>query len=332
MTLSPLVPWPVDYPSDYAVVDVETTGLRRTDRIVSVAVELLDQAGTVTDRWSTLVDPLRDPGPVHIHGLTAERLAGAPTFDKIADDLSEYLAGRVLVAHNAPFDWGMLTAEYGRLDATWPMEQRLCTMALARHLELPIEDYKLATLAAHYRVRQMRAHDAVDDARVLSEVFRYGLHEAAGARMPLPLTAPGVGGEQRRVVAARNRRPAKSVAKAPSPWLNPGRLDLAVGLVQGMRIAFTGSGGAAREDLERRATEAGLYVTGSVSGKTSVLVTDEPNSGSGKNRKAAQSGTPVIDEATFVRLLASVAPGTAVAGAGVPAPRAEAAPGAPAVA
>jgi len=322
VTLSHPTTWPVDYPSDYAVVDVETTGLTRADRIVSVAVELLDQRGAVTGRWSTLVDPLRDPGPVHIHGLTTERLAGAPTFDKVADDLSEYLAGRVLVAHNAPFDWGMLTAEYARIDANWPMERRLCTMALARHLELPVENYRLATLAEHYRVRQVRAHDAVDDARVLSEVFRLGLHEAAGVGLPLPLTLPGsAGAGVRRGGATGPRRATRAnVARQPCPWTNPGRLDPTVGLIQGMRVVFTGDSGESREALEARAAAAGLYVTGSVSRRTSVLVTNDPGSGSGKNRKAAELGTPVVDEATFTRLLADVRPGTA--NASVPAPRA----------
>lgn len=321
MTLRRSTTWPVDYPSDYAVVDVETTGLTRADRIVSVAVELLDGQGTVTGRWSTLVDPLRDPGPVHIHGLTTERLAGAPTFDKVADDLSEYLAGRVLVAHNAPFDWGMLTAEYARIDATWPMERRLCTMALARHLELPVENYRLATLAEHYRVRQLRAHDAVDDARVLSEVFRLGLHDAAGVGLPLPLTVPGAGGSRgRRPATGARGATSAGVAKTPCPWANPGRLDLSAGLIQGMRVVFTGDSGQPREALEARAAAAGLYVTGAVSGRTSVLVTNDPGSGSGKNRKAAELGTPVVDEATFTRLLADVRPGTA--SAAVPAPRA----------
>ena len=31
-------PWPATYPKGYAVVDVETTGLARHDRIVSAAV------------------------------------------------------------------------------------------------------------------------------------------------------------------------------------------------------------------------------------------------------------------------------------------------------
>ncbi|MFK4273727.1 exonuclease domain-containing protein, partial [Streptomyces milbemycinicus] len=80
--------WPATYPQGYAVVDVETTGLARDDRIVSAAVYQLDARGAVQDHWYTLVNPQRDPGPVWIHGLTAEMLADAPRFPEIAEQLS----------------------------------------------------------------------------------------------------------------------------------------------------------------------------------------------------------------------------------------------------
>lgn len=70
--------WPTAYPEGYAVVDVETTGLARDDRIVSAAVYRLDARGDVEDHWYTTVNPQRDPGPVWIHGLTSAALAGAP--------------------------------------------------------------------------------------------------------------------------------------------------------------------------------------------------------------------------------------------------------------
>ncbi|GGT40553.1 exonuclease domain-containing protein [Nonomuraea spiralis] len=49
----------------YAVIDVETTGLRTSwhDRVIEVAVVLLDPLGCVTREWSTLVNPERDLGP-----------------------------------------------------------------------------------------------------------------------------------------------------------------------------------------------------------------------------------------------------------------------------
>src|SRR6188472_3418197 len=108
----PPPPWPAGYPEGYAVVDVETTGLGRDDRIVSAAVYQLDAHGAVQDHWYSPVNPQRDPGPVWIHGLTGEMLADAPLFPEIAGQLAARLSGRVLVAHNAVFDWSMLAREY----------------------------------------------------------------------------------------------------------------------------------------------------------------------------------------------------------------------------
>ncbi|NUK43106.1 DEDDh family exonuclease, partial [Streptomyces lunaelactis] len=186
--------WPGAYPQGYAVVDVETTGLARDDRIVSAAVYRLDARGDVEDHWYTLVNPERDPGPVWIHGLTSDVLEGAPLFGDIAAEFSERLDGRVLVAHNAIFDWSMIAREYARAERAAPTRQRLCTIALSKELRLPLPNHKLESLAAHFGVVQQRAHHALDDARVLAEAFRPSLHTAArdGVRLPLlecrPLT------------------------------------------------------------------------------------------------------------------------------------------------
>lgn len=302
----PAPTWPAAYPRDFAVVDVETTGLTVRDRVISVAVLLLDATGTVTGRWSSLVDPQRDPGPTHIHGLTREALTGQPLFAAIADDLGELLEDRVLVAHNAAFDWKMLAAEYGLLNRDMPTTARLCTLTLAKRLDLPLPDWRLASLAAYYRVRQLRAHDAEDDARVLAEVFRPALHEAARRDLPLPVTTPDRRGAAR--VPAQRRAP-----KAACAYANPGPLRDGV-LVQGMRVAFTGDTQVPREELEARATAAGLHVTGSVSGKTSLLVTNDTDTGTGKNRAARERGVPVVDEAAFVAMLAAVREGTQIGG------------------
>lgn len=185
--------WPTAYPQGYAVVDVETTGLARDDRIVSAAVYRLDAQGNVEDHWYTLVNPQRDPGPVWIHGLTSEVLVSAPLFKDIAEEFAT-AADRVLVAHNAIFDWQMIAREYARAAETAPVRQRLCTIALSKELNLPLPNHKLESLAAHFGVVQQRAHHALDDARVLAEAFRPSLHAAAqgGVRLPLlecrPLT------------------------------------------------------------------------------------------------------------------------------------------------
>lgn len=179
--------WPTAYPQGYAVVDVETTGLARHDRIISAAVYRLDARGEVEDHWYTLVNPERDPGPVWIHGLTSEVLEGAPLFADIAEEFAARLDGRVLVAHNAVFDWQMIAREYARAERQAPVRQRLCTIALSKELGLPLPNHKLESLAAHFGVVQQRAHHALDDARVLAEAFRPSLRAAAAGGVRLPL-------------------------------------------------------------------------------------------------------------------------------------------------
>ena len=314
-------PWPAAYPQGYAVVDVETTGLARDDRIVSAAVYRLDARGEVEDHWYTLVNPERDPGPVWIHGLTSEVLEGAPLFPEIAAQLSERLAGRVLVAHNAAFDWSMIAREYARAAVTAPVEQRLCTIALAKELRLPLPNHKLESLAAHFGVVQQRAHHALDDARVLAEAFRPSLRAAAAGMVRLPLqeclpltewrdSAPRIG---RQPGGAGGYRPTswRPSRKRPAcPYPNPGRYVAGGRLKQGMRVAFSGDTSTERDLLEDRAVDAGLHVSTSLSRLTSLLVTNDPDSGTSKVLKARQYGTPVVDEAAFGQLLEDVEPAT----------------------
>ncbi|PIM68437.1 DNA polymerase III subunit epsilon [Streptomyces sp. JV178] len=320
-TAASQAPWPVAYPQGYAVVDVETTGLARDDRIISAAVYRLDARGEVEDHWYTLVNPERDPGPVWIHGLTSDVLEGAPLFREIAEELSSRLADRVLVAHNAVFDWSMLAREYARAETEAPVRQRLCTIALSKELELPLPNHKLESLAAHFGVVQQRAHHALDDARVLAEAFRPSLHAAAsrGVRLPLlecrPLTewsaSPTIGrqasgGYSPGGYRAGSWRPSRK--RPPCPYPNPGRYEEGKPLKQGMRVAFSGDTSVERELLEDRAVEAGLHVATSLSRVTSLLVTNDPDSGTSKTVKARQYGTPVIDEAAFGQLLRDVEP------------------------
>ncbi len=58
-----------------------------------------------------------------------------------------------------------------------------------------------------------------------------------------------------------------------------------------------------REALKRAIEEAGGRTAGSVSGKTSYLITNDTGTSSAKNRKARELGVPVIDEAAIAAWL-----------------------------
>ncbi|KQY32644.1 DNA polymerase III [Nocardia sp. Root136] len=310
----------------FTVVDVETSGLRpHQHRVLSVAAVTLDGTGRVTREFHSLIDPGCDPGPVHIHGLTAEVLQGSPEFGQVRDQLTAMLDGRVMVAHNALFDYGFLLQEFARAGGALPVQRRLCTLALARRIALPTPDYRLGTLATYYGVPQQKAHDALDDTRVLANVLRALVADAAhlGIAPPLLDCAPDSARPTQSRWPVERRGP-----KQPCDFAYPGKLAVAGRLRQGMKVALTGETRIEREELVARAECAGLDVTSMVSNRTSVLVTNNAHAETGKARKAFEFGTPVIDEARFAALLESVEPGH-LKGAAVPevaAPRRSTAP------
>ncbi|ASW55043.1 exonuclease domain-containing protein [Plantactinospora sp. KBS50] len=158
----------------YAVIDLETTGLRTSwhDRIVEVAVVHLDERGLVTDEWCSLVNPDRDLGPQTIHGISAAEARRAPRFEQLAGHLAGLLRGRTLVAHNVAFDAPFLKAEYQRVGFDAPIDPiaTLCTMRLAAHF-LPSAGRNLTDCCRVAGLPPHRAHSALHDARAAARLL-----------------------------------------------------------------------------------------------------------------------------------------------------------------
>ena len=164
--------------SKFAVIDFETAGFipERGDRVVEVGVVLLDHDGQREGSWTTLVNPKRDVGASHIHGITAGELLDAPVFAEIGDELLDLLSGRAVVAHNATFDMRFLHHELQR--AGYPVGGRppaLCSMKWSRSL---LGQAKLAHCCEALDIPLENAHTALADAEatasLLVELARMG--------------------------------------------------------------------------------------------------------------------------------------------------------------
>jgi len=170
----------------YAVVDVETTGLfpGRHDRVIEIGVVLVDREGRQVDEWSTLVNPARDLGPQHIHGIQSGDVLRAPTFAEIAGDLAARLTGRVVVAHNLNFDLRFLAAEYARLSTPVPLDydRGLCTMLLSgSYLDSPARS--LSACCDSAGLPHVHTHSALHDARACAGLLNFFIR-AAGRPEP----------------------------------------------------------------------------------------------------------------------------------------------------
>lgn len=157
-----------------AVIDVETTGLspRHGDRIVELAVLRAEPDGRVAE-WSSLVNPGRPISPAAgaVNGIRDIDLVDAPPFVELIVDLAEWVAGAVVVAHNAPFDLGFIAAEHQRVGAPMIEAPIIDTLVLARRW-FRFPSNSLGDVARALGVRGGRAHRAAGDAHTTYHVLR----------------------------------------------------------------------------------------------------------------------------------------------------------------
>ena len=296
----------------WAVVDVETSGFRPGQaRVLSLAVLGLDGDGRIEKSFVSLLNPGVDPGPTHVHGLTADMLEDQPQFADVVDEVIEVLRGRTLVAHNVAFDHSFLAAEAELADAELPVDTVMCTVELARRLELGTANLRLETLAAHWGVRQERPHDAFDDARVLTGILAPALERARELDVWLPIHPVTRRRWPNGRVTHDEVRPLKALAsRLPCPYLNPGRYVAGRPLVQGMRVGLAAEVRRTHEELVERIVNAGLAYTDMVDRETSLVICNDAEPGQGKGYQARQLGVPLVPDAQFLHTVASVVGGT----------------------
>ena len=158
----------------FVVVDVETTGLAPDrHRVLEIAVVRTDPFGRIVDEWMTLLNPEGPVGATHIHGITATDVREAPRFRDVIGEVNARLAGRALVAHNAPFDIRFLAAEYTRAGLQLPPVPYLCTLE-ASWIYLPhLTRRRLADCCWACGIPLHEAHTALDDARATAHPSSY---------------------------------------------------------------------------------------------------------------------------------------------------------------
>ena len=163
------------------VYDVETTGLLlpsvadldKQPHIIEFAlIKVVD--GEIVSEHEWLINPGVPLEPVitKITGLKDEDLVDKPSFIEIISEIEKVFVGvDQLIAHNLPFDSGMLSTELrrvGRVDFVWPKEM-VCTVQETLHMRghrIKLTDlYKMMT-----GNELNQTHRALDDVRALVEI------------------------------------------------------------------------------------------------------------------------------------------------------------------
>ena len=173
-------------------VDLETTGLSPTrDHVLAVGWVPVDGARIDLSGGRRHVVRHDDPGEaVTIHGLTHDDLEEGRPLAEVLDELRRALAGRVLLAHHAPFELAFLDAAFRSVGEAPALPPAVCTLELQRRLldrhgEVGPGELRLWTARARHGRPGTAAHDALGDALACAELY---LAQAAELGVSGPLS------------------------------------------------------------------------------------------------------------------------------------------------
>ncbi|HEX6121562.1 MAG TPA: exonuclease domain-containing protein, partial [Ktedonobacterales bacterium] len=159
---------------EFAVVDVETTGLAPgRHRVIEVAAVLV-RNGEVGARFQRLIQPGR-PIPQFITrftGISEEMVARSASAAKVLPKFYAFIGERPIVGHNVGFDLSFLNFEAGTcgLATTFPHEG-VDTIALARRFLTGMRRVRLDYVAAALHVPVHTRHRALPDAVLTAKIF-----------------------------------------------------------------------------------------------------------------------------------------------------------------
>ena len=160
----------------FVVIDTETTGLSvETDEIVQIgAVRSLNGRLVDGEILDTFVNPGRPipPSSTRIHKVTDAHVTDAPDVGTAGRALHHFARDAVLVAHNAPFDIGLLRRCQTQMNVTWD-HPVLDTVLLSAEVFGTTEVHSLDALCERLLIAipENLRHTALGDAQATGQVL-----------------------------------------------------------------------------------------------------------------------------------------------------------------
>lgn len=164
----------------YIAFDVETPN-RYNNRMSAIGICVVED-GRIADSFYSLVDPEQpfDWFNTQLTGIDSEAVRGAPTFPQLWPRIEPVMSSGVLVAHNAPFDMGVLKKCLEAYGIFWrPQVKGLCTVLMGRRL-LPGISHRLNDMCAYYGI-DLSHHRADSDSLACAQILIRYLESGAEA-------------------------------------------------------------------------------------------------------------------------------------------------------
>ena len=158
-------------------LDTETTGLSPNDRHKIVEIACIETNDLVlTNRiFHKIINPLREvpEGAFKIHGFSTEFLKDKETFDKIAEELINFIKEKKIIIHNASFDLGFLNHELKLIRKNEIKKDNVIDSLEVARSKFPGSSNSLDALCRRFGIDLSRRskHNALLDCELLREVY-----------------------------------------------------------------------------------------------------------------------------------------------------------------
>lgn len=163
----------ISFPSDYTVVDIETTGLSSTyDEIIEVAA-LRVRDNAVVDSFQSLVKPLNevDEYITELTGITNEMLSFAPEPESVIPSFRDFIGKDIVIGYNVNFDINFLYDYVENLSNTSLSNDFVDLMRIAKKSLPELEHHRLTDVAQALKINCDGYHRALSDCRITHECF-----------------------------------------------------------------------------------------------------------------------------------------------------------------
>lgn len=161
------------FPSDFVLLDIETTGLSPTYEDIIEISAIKVRNGKAVDTFSQLINIGRPLPPFisALTGITDSMLANADTAENVLSRFLDFIGSDILMAHNANFDINFLYDKCFEKLGYFLYNDFVDTLKIARKLLPDLPSRSLDSLAAYYCLPPRQTHRALGDCEMTLECF-----------------------------------------------------------------------------------------------------------------------------------------------------------------
>lgn len=163
----------IDFPDDYVVIDIETTGLSPTyDEIIEISA-LKYHSNVLIDKFVTLVRPynLIDEYIINLTGITNEMVSNAPTINECIQNFYNFIGDSTLVGYNVNFDINFLYDNLLECTDIKLNNNFVDVMRIAKKVLPDLERHTQSAVCEHYKIKQKDMHRAEADCLMCHSCF-----------------------------------------------------------------------------------------------------------------------------------------------------------------